>query len=391
MVIRAARLAAHMGHGAGRLAVDAVLGRKRSFPRRVTDLQPQALSKVMGRTVESVTILDGEAGTSSRARLALSGPDVPETVFVKLSAATAATRMLGELARLGETEARFYAELAPELGAGIPRAHGAGIPRAHGAGIPRAHGAAFDAVTGRYVVVLEDMTATPCQFPDTLNPLDVDQMSSLMEVLAALHGRFWGRLPERPGGRGSFGWLAAPSQDPANLLTPALMRMSARKLADRTSVPIEAGRYLWENYQRATEIVDAGTHTVLHGDSHPGNTYFRDGHAGLLDWQVVRRGHPARDLTYTLVLGLPVEQRRSAERDLLDVYRKALAAAGGPEYGRDELWTRYRQAVTYAYVSPLTTAGLGGMQAEGIAFEGLARAVAAVQDLETVAALQQAA
>jgi aminoglycoside phosphotransferase (APT) family kinase protein len=168
------------------------------------------------------------------------------------------------------------------------------------------------------------------------------------------------------------------------------MRMSARKLADRTAVPIEAGRFLWENYQAATEIVDAGTHTVLHGDSHPGNTYFRDGRAGLLDWQVVRRGHPARDLSYTLVLGLPTADRLAAQRDLLDVYRGALAASGGPEFDPDDLWTRYRQAVTYAFVSPLTTAGLGGMQTEGIALEGLARAVAAVEDLETVAALRQA-
>ena len=65
---------------------------------------------------------------------------------------------------------------------------------------------------------------------------------------------------------------------------------------------------------------------MLHGDSHPGNTYFRDGRAGLLDWQVVRRGHPSRDLTYTLVLGMPTADRRAAERDLLDVYRKALVS-----------------------------------------------------------------
>jgi hypothetical protein len=47
-----------------------------------------------------------------------------------------------------------------------------------------------------------------------------------------------------------------------------------------------------------------------------------------------------------------------------------------PSFDRDELWTRYRQAVTYAFVSPLTTAGLGGMQTDGIALEGLQRAVA---------------
>ncbi|MGH3638120.1 MAG: phosphotransferase, partial [Mycobacterium sp.] len=318
-------------------------------------------------------VIDGEAGTSSRARLALTGEDVPASVFVKLAAATAATRMLGELAGLGETESRFYSRLAPALGDGIPRSYGS----------------AFDPLTGRYVVVLEDMTISPCRFADTLNPLTVDQMASLMEVLAGLHGAFWGRLPEKAGTAGEFSWLKAPSTEPTNLLTPALMKMSARKLAERTAIPIETGRFLWENYQQATEIVDAGTHTVLHGDSHPGNTYFRDGRAGLLDWQVVRRGHPARDLTYTLVLGLPVADRRAAEHDLLDVYRKSVAAAGGPEFDRDDLWTRYRQAVTYAFVSPLTTAGLGGMQTEAISLEGLQRAVSAIEDLETVAALKQ--
>lgn len=372
--VPAARLAAHLGHGAARLGVDAALVRLRSFPRRVEDLTPPVLSRLLGRTVDSVSVIEGEAGTSCRARLALTGAAVPESVFVKLSAATAATRMLGELARLGETEARFYDRLAPRLGDGVPRSYGS----------------AFDPVTGRYVIVLEDMATTACEFPDTLHPLSTDQMASVVEVLARLHGTFWGRLPEKPGGPGEFGWLSAPSQDPANLLTPGLMRMSARKLADRTTLPIDVGRFLWENYQAATEIVDAGTHTVLHGDSHPGNTYFRDGRAGLLDWQVVRRGHPARDLTYTLVLGLPTADRLAAQRDLLDVYRRALAAAGGPEFDPDDLWTRYRQAVTYAFVSPLTTAGLGGMQTEAVSLEGLARAVAAIEDLDAVAALRAA-
>ena len=372
-VASAARLGVQLSHGVQRLATDSVMGRHRAFPRQVEDLTAPALARIMGRAVESVTVLDGEAGTSSRARLALGVRDVPETVFVKLSAATAATRMVGELARLGETEARFYRQLAPALRGGIPHCLGA----------------EFDPLTGRYVIVLEDMTASPCEFPDTLHPLDTDQMALLVELLARLHGTFWGRLPERSSKRGEFGWLKAPAAEPANLLTPALMKTSARKLADRTTIAVESGRFLWEHFQAATELVDAGIHTVLHGDSHPGNTYFRDGAAGLLDWQVVRRGHPSRDLTYTLVLGLPTADRRAAEGELLDLYRKALARAGGPEFGRDELWIRYRQAVTYAFVSPLTTAGLGGLQNEAVALEGLRRAVAAIEDLETVAALRQ--
>ncbi|HEX2213240.1 MAG TPA: phosphotransferase, partial [Mycobacterium sp.] len=49
----------------------------------------------------------------------------------------------------------------------------------------------------------------------------------------------------------------------------------------------------------------------------------------------------------------------------------------------------YRQGALYAYVAALITAGLGGMQAEGIALEGLRRGVAALQDLDTVAILAQ--
>lgn len=81
--------------------------------------------------------------------------------------------------------------------------------------------------------------------------------------------------------------------------------------------------------------------------------------------------------------------RQASERDLLDDYRVALSAAGGPDLDRDELWHRYRQGALYAYVAALITAGLGGMQDEGIALEGLRRAVAALDDLDTVALLEK--
>jgi Phosphotransferase enzyme family len=367
------RLATLVGHGAARLATDAVLQGARRFPRRIQDLDAGTVSRIMGRRVASVSALDGEAGTSSRARLALTGDDVPGSVFVKMSGATAATRMLGELARLGETEVRFYRQLAPELGHVVPKSCGS----------------QWDPLTGRYVIVLEDMAIAPCEFPDTLHPLDTDKMALLVEVLGHLHGTFWGRLPEKPGSGRRFGWLWSPSADPSVSLTPHLMRLSARRLADRTSIPVDAGRFIWQNFEAATAVVDAGPHTVLHGDSHPGNTYFRNGRAGLFDWQVVRRGHPSRDLAYTLVLGMTTADRQASQRELIDVYRKSLAANGGPELDRDDLWNRYRQAAAYAYVAPLCTAGLGGLQTEEIALEGLKRALAALDDLETVVALQK--
>ncbi len=362
-------LTAHLGRGVGRVVTDAVVGGWAGLPRTVEDVDPAVLSKIMGTTVRSARVLRSDAGTSSRARLVLTGKDVPESVFVKIAAQTAATRLMGELGRLGHTEVRFYRQLAPHL-----------------TGVPDAYGAAFDSWTGRYLLVLEDLPAESCQFPDTMHPLSAEQASLIVELLAELHATFWDRLSAY--GRGPLGWLYTPSGDVTSLLTGSLMHASIERLAARTTIPVEAGRFIADNYRAVAALIDTPPHTVMHGDAHPGNMYFHGGKAGLLDWQAVRRGHPARELAYTLITSLTPEDRRAAQRELLDDYRRALVAAGGPELDRDDLWLRYRQGALYAYVAPLITAGMGGMQVEGIAMEGLRRGVAALDDLETVAALK---
>ncbi len=366
-------LAAHLARGVGRVTADAVLGGRAGLPRAVGEIDTAILSAVMGTTVRSVSVVGSDAGTSSRARLALTGDGVPESVFVKLAAATAATRLMGELGRLGRTEVRFYSELAPQVSGVL-------------SGVPRAYGAAFDAWTGRYLLVLEDLPTESCEFPDTLHPISVDQASLVVELLAGLHATFWDRLPRS--GRGPLGWLYTPSGDATSLLTGSLMKTSMKRLAERTALPVDTGSFIADNYRAVAALIDTPPHTVMHGDAHPGNMYFRDGKPGLLDWQAVRRGHPSRELAYTLVTSLTPEDRRAAQRDLLDDYRRALAAAGGPDLDRDDLWLRYRQGALYAYVAPLITAGMGGMQVEDIAMEGLRRGVAALDDLETVAALK---
>jgi hypothetical protein len=331
------------------------------LPRTIGDLDAGALSRIIGRAVASVSVIGGDAGTSSRARLALTGEDVPDSVFVKMPAETAATRLMGELGRLAATETRFYSELAPEL-----------------IGLPKAYGSAFDSLTGRFVLVLEDLAVDRCEFPDTLHPLDKDQAGAIAELLARLHAQFWGRVP---------GWLYTASDDSASLLTGRLLKMSAHRIAESTDIAVEKGRFIDENYRAVAQLIDTAPNTVMHGDAHPGNVYFRNGAAGLLDWQAVRCGHPSRELAYTLITGMTPADRQACERDLLDEYRRALAAAGGPELDRDELWKRYRQAALYPYTATSIVLGMGGMQSKDITVEGLRRAIAALEDLDTVSLL----
>ena len=152
-------------------------------PARSSGLDAAYLSQLIGRTVTSVSVIGGDAGTSSRARLALTGDGVPDSVFVKMAAETGATRLMGEIGILGETETRFYRELSPEV-----------------SGVPKSYGSAFDPMTGRYVLVLEDLAVEACEFPDTLHPLTQDQASLIVELLARLHGDILG-APARLGVR----------------------------------------------------------------------------------------------------------------------------------------------------------------------------------------------
>ncbi|ORA37761.1 phosphotransferase [Mycobacterium aquaticum] len=356
-------LATHLGHGVQRIATDGTIGHIRALPRRVSDLDAAYLSRLLGRTVTAVAVLAGDAGTSSRARLALTGSGVPESVFVKIPAETAATRLMGELGRLAHTEVRFYDQLSAGL-----------------TGVPRCHGSGFDPLTGRFVLVLEDLAAGPCEFPDTLHPLDKDQAGLVVELLARLHAAFWERLPS---------WAYTASGDHTSLLTGPLLKLSSRKLADRTDIDVASGRFIDEHYRAVARLLDRPPHTVTHGDAHPGNVYFRDGAAGLLDWQAVRRAHPGRELAYTLITSMTTDDRQAAEHDLLDRYRHALSAAGGPDLAADELWQRYRMGALYAYTAAVITAGMGGMQTEDIALAGTRRAVAALADLDTVALLKK--
>jgi hypothetical protein len=333
---------------AGRTAVDAVR-RRGGLPRTAAGLGPAELTRLLHREVTAVRVLDGTTGTTDRARLALEGNDVPASVFVKTAAVQPATRLFGGLARLGEVEVGFYRDVRPGLDLRAPRLLGA----------------SFDRGTGRFVIVLEDLAAQEAVFCDTLSRLTTDQTAAVLSTLARLHGATHGRLP-------AVGWLGSNSGDALlPVISGSLPRLAA-KVAERTpGLVSEDAAPLLRGYRRWAPALDQGPHSVLHGDPHPGNVYLQDRDAGLLDWQAVRRGNPLRDVTYHLVLGMAVPDRRTHERDLLAHYAAELAAHGGPRLDADACWREHRRMAAYAYVAAVFTSGLGGLQNAEIADAGL--------------------
>lgn len=349
----------------GRVGVDRVR-RRGGLPTQASALTAESLSRVLGREVTSVLALDGTTGTTDRSRLAVEGPGLPPSVFVKTAAVDTGTRIFGGMARLGEVEVGFYREVRPGLDLEAPQLIGA----------------SFDRGTGRFVIVLEDLAARDAVFCDTLTRLTTDQTAHVLSQLARLHGATSQRMP-------TASWLGTNSGDAFLPLIGAALPRLAAKVAERTPelAATADGDRLLGSYRRWASELDTGPPCVLHGDPHPGNVYLSEHGAGLLDWQAVRRGHPLRDVTYHLVLGMTVPDRREHERDLLAHYVAELAAYGGPVVDADEAWRQHRRMAAYAYVAAMFTSGLGGLQNADIADAGLRRSGAAIDDLDTAALL----
>lgn len=361
--MRLARTAGRLGREVGRLALDQLPPTR--LPRRAADLDPVTLSLLLGRDVRSCVPVAGTTGTTDRSVLGLTGSAVPPTVFVKTAAPQAGTRFFGGLARLGEVEVGFYRDLRPRLDLEAPEVLGS----------------RFDPRTGRFVIVLEDLTARGAAFVDTLTALTVDQAAAALSTLARLHGQTAAHpgLPR---------WLTTNAGDALLPVVSAVLGRLGRVVAERDpALTARGGERLLRSYRRWAVELDREAFCVLHGDPHPGNLYLLDRTVGLLDWQAVRRGNGLRDATYLTILALDTETRRGSERDLLEHYRAELAARGGPALSAQRAWATYRQMAAYVYVATTFTSGLGGLQGSEIADAGLRRSAVAVDDLGTVGLL----
>jgi hypothetical protein len=95
--------------------------------------------------------------------------------------------------------------------------------------------------------------------------------------------------------------------------------------------------------------LEARSRTLIHADLHLDNVIFDargDGRSvTLLDWQTVSLGSPAWDVTMFLSSSLSVEDRRAAEREVLDRYLTLLFMHGVRGYSVEDLGLEHRLAL----------------------------------------------
>jgi hypothetical protein len=285
-----------------------------------------------GAQLLELSQVDAHSGMTDRMKWSLRwsaegiAAGLPPSIFVKATPTAGTLREMLALLHMHEQEALFYAQIQPENPALAPRAHYA-----------RSYPG------GRFLIVLEDLVSKGCRPYWQADDCSVDHIRAVAVALARLHARYWQseRFATdlcwvRPYTR-RFGvsWLR---QSHAKTRSRFLETNDAAILPEHARALLQA----WiPNAERLLDYWGQLPRTLLHGDSHLGNTFsYPDGSAGLFDWQVIFSGHGLRDLAYFMLSAINNENRRRHEREIVELYLDVLAD-GGVKLDREQAWNDY--------------------------------------------------
>ena len=322
------------------------------------------------RRVERISL---DEVTNAHARLRVEYDEAagaPERLFCKLLPSEPGRRAAIAATGMGLREARFYAELADRLTMRVPVAHAAG----------------WDEASGAFALLMEDLATSGCTISDGTRGVPVDAAAGALADLAELHVRF-----EEPGARTRLaGWVPAPA--PPSDYGTSRLRFALEHHRDRMRDAFAelAACYVADPAPFHAQW-HAGPGTVIHGDVHIGNLFVdgADGpgrsRVGFLDWGMVVRSTPLRDLTYFLTMALSVEDRRAHERALIRHYLDVRRGLGGSPLGEDAVLAAYPVHAAYNVVASCQVVTVGDDATPArrkFAAAFLERAQAAVEDLD---------
>ena len=340
--------------------------------------------KVPGAVVTHVEVKPASAGTHERHQLKVSYNEegrragLPVSIFTK-SLPSIVTRMIGGFNGTARVEGSFFTQIRPQLEIEAPLCYHS----------------AYDRRTFAAIHLLEDLVATKsatfCNHRTYVTRAMADDM---IDLLAALHGRFYGdpTLAER------YRWLASYPRwftiGAAKMGTEYYTRKAFDAAAHVIPEEVMARRDdVWPATMRALALHDSEPQGLIHSDVHIGNWYRTGaGQMGLCDWQCLSRGHWSRDFAYAVTASLTPDNRRSWERDLLARYVERFAENTGVKLDFDLSFLRYRQQIVHALAmwtitlchSPL----LPNMQPEDTTLTMIERMTTAMADLDALDSFQ---
>src|SRR6202022_561084 len=192
-------------------------------------------------------------------------------------------------AALYENEVGFYQNIRPSLKIEAPCCIGA----------------TFDADTGQFGLLLEDLRLRSAQIPNVTQPVPVECVRALLDPLAGLHPAFW----DSPRFSTDLAWVQTHRHGKLyeffETYTLKMAEAELRQHAFKRRLLLRLNRtaaQLCEDTWAVQRHQQRGPATLLHGDAHLGNSYLLPhGRGGLLDWPLMGRGCWAHDVNYLIV------------------------------------------------------------------------------------------
>jgi len=243
--------------------------------------------------------------------------DLPSTMIGKCPLDDDMARMYNEVMNSYKREHGFYRDLADS------------VPMR----VPKCFVNEYDETSGRGVLLIEKIAG---ESGDILHPPSIDHFATLVAQLGTMHGQFW----QNPT-YGDLDWAIDWSLPSLRLGIPIIQEnWPALRSARPDMAPVEILDFFERTWIHDTETwldrVGERPWTLIHGDYEFDNIFFGADGPVVFDWQTPMRSFPGGDLAW--FLGLGANEESIAEEDsLLDTYRAALAAAGGPDWSRDEV------------------------------------------------------
>ena len=291
-----------------------------SLPRDLEQVTASWLTSVLqnrypGLIVEQLDVVELINSHTTKYRLALKYNDAGKHLSLPSQVCLKSNWSEGfESGEICELEARFYFLMQDQLSAPVPRCFFADWD---GDG------------SGRGLVMLEDLGCADGNFGNSQDHLGVDGVAHGLESLASLHAALWGHKSLQQS------WLHRSMDTPVD--TEQVLRNwnYSRLNMEKTSYQAMLPTWMYETPEHFLHAFDElsaierdyrGPLCLVHGDSHQGNSFLRasdgseQGERVWLDWQLVRKGTPWRDIAYFMLGALSIDERRADGRHLVKHY-----------------------------------------------------------------------
>ncbi len=283
-------------------------------------LQSALAERFPGISVRAVVCNAPLYGTATKIRLQaeyeISQPGLPASLVVKAGFAAHREAM----SYLYAHETRFYREVQPLLGINTPDCYAT----------------VDDPAVPQHMALLEDLDASGATFCRVHHPLNYQQTSGFLDILARMHARTWSNSLINPGGplADLKIWEALPNDAEG---TYARGQLVPEVWAHYMTLPralalpriFHDRKRMQSGLLALNELCRSEPYCLLHGDFHLGNLYFDGkGRPAVLDWQSYSRGNWSHDVTYFMVSALDPVDRRRWDRALMAHYLDRLQQEG---------------------------------------------------------------